>query len=952
MADMRTSLVIEALVKGVSDVSAMTSELSQLAQEAGVPLPDSTQELRAGAQQGAGDVANLGGAATQAAGDVEQIGDAAGQGAPLMAELGGAIARTVAAAAGLGAIAATLKGAIEESATADARFRMLEGVVQATGGAAGLTAEEIRALAKELDLATLGSVEGFESAAGALLTFRSVSGDAFRRALELSQDLASVMGGDAKSAAMQLGKALEDPDQGLTALTRSGVTLTEQQREQIKIFIRAGETAQAHALILDVVAGQVGGVAKAMAGGLAGAQDTVAFRWTELQRAAGDAMSPRLIEAANAVAGGLTALAENLDTVIEIGTKAGAVMVTAFAIHAANAIRAYIVQLIAAQGATVSLTAATATLGAALARIAPLLRTLGYAAIAVEAYSLTSSLVELRAEYQRHAEIAGRVTEAQARVRDRLAGISQQTGVTVLSMDEMNQAVDEGRLHFDGAVGAWAKGPAPLKDLGDQAGATAEDIETLEARINGLTVAIRGNMELTQSSIRLAIEQERTALSLAEVTGDLVAASESRTRIAELELELSRRQNQAAIDEAGARIELAQAKYKEALRTGENVAATEAELTAAADSYAAKVQQAEITEEVARRTEELSESTRGLIAWKRLMAQVDAERAEQQRQLIAQLRQEQEELGRVGRHMDQLRGGIGSVQDTVNRFHADMSAMGTGMAWHVNNMRRSFQELGPAAAATFEAMLKGARDVFGPAGLLTTGPASPLAQMRTKMEALRQETQAWTARLADAGASVADVDGALRFMSASAIRGFTNVQALGEQDLRPLRDALADAQQRLADIRDEARDTLASLRDELDQLEGDYADIEARRARVKLMELEAKLAEARAAQDRESIAALSEAIRLQEQINALRLQEARDRERNGTTTTTTGTRTGGGSGGVTGSDAGTRTSPVAPYGNPLSGGGITINIQGDALDAEALARRLQPELTRLGRFLA
>ena len=67
-----------------------------------------------------------------------------------------------------------------------------------------------------------------------LLTFTQVANEEFDRATEVAYDMAAVLGTDASSAALQLGKALNDPVKGVTALGRAGVQLTESQKEQIK----------------------------------------------------------------------------------------------------------------------------------------------------------------------------------------------------------------------------------------------------------------------------------------------------------------------------------------------------------------------------------------------------------------------------------------------------------------------------------------------------------------------------------------------------------------------------------------------------------------------------------------------------------------------------------------------------------------------------------------------
>ena len=152
----------------------------------------------------------------------------------------------------------------------DAEARM-NAALQATGGIAGVTADHIKDLASELQQTTTFGDEATISAAGLLLTFKSLTNgvgegnDVFDRALVASQDLAAFMGGDLNGATMQLAKALQDPTVGLTALRRSGVSFTEEQQEMIKSLVESGDTLSAQKIILGEVEAQFGGTAETMA---------------------------------------------------------------------------------------------------------------------------------------------------------------------------------------------------------------------------------------------------------------------------------------------------------------------------------------------------------------------------------------------------------------------------------------------------------------------------------------------------------------------------------------------------------------------------------------------------------------------------------------------------------------------------------------------------------------
>jgi len=157
-----------------------------------------------------------------------------------------------------------------------------EQIIKSTGYAAGFTSKQIQQLSEEVALNTLASVDGAQQAAGALLTFRSVSDDVFKRAMYSAQDMSQVLKQDLKSSAVQLGKALEDPINGITALKRVGVSFTDTQKEQIKNFVETNNLAKAQGLILDVLNNQMGGSGQAAAKGLAGSWDTLGQQWDTL----------------------------------------------------------------------------------------------------------------------------------------------------------------------------------------------------------------------------------------------------------------------------------------------------------------------------------------------------------------------------------------------------------------------------------------------------------------------------------------------------------------------------------------------------------------------------------------------------------------------------------------------------------------------------------------------
>jgi|LGVF01.2.fsa_nt_gb hypothetical protein len=157
-----------------------------------------------------------------------------------------------------------------------------EALLKATGNAAGISAQELQDQAAELALATLTSTKEVQAAQAQLLTFNRVTRDVFTEAIELSQDLAETGFGSITSNAVQLGKALQDPITGMSALTRVGISFNSTQKETIQLLQEGGDVAGAQQVILAALQEQVGGAGAAVASdSLAGKFDTAGQKWEE-----------------------------------------------------------------------------------------------------------------------------------------------------------------------------------------------------------------------------------------------------------------------------------------------------------------------------------------------------------------------------------------------------------------------------------------------------------------------------------------------------------------------------------------------------------------------------------------------------------------------------------------------------------------------------------------------
>ena len=166
----------------------------------------------------------------------------------------------------------------------------LEAVLKATGNAAGFTADELIAHAKAMQAATTFGDQAIVQATSMLASFREIKGDIFKDTLEAVLDISTVMQQDVRSSVVQLGKALNDPLRGMTALQRVGVAFSDSQKEQVKNFIEQNRLMDAQRVILRELQQEFGGAARAMAktdaGKLIQQANALSDAWREMTKSA------------------------------------------------------------------------------------------------------------------------------------------------------------------------------------------------------------------------------------------------------------------------------------------------------------------------------------------------------------------------------------------------------------------------------------------------------------------------------------------------------------------------------------------------------------------------------------------------------------------------------------------------------------------------------------------
>jgi hypothetical protein len=158
------------------------------------------------------------------------------------------------AAIGVGLLASQVALGLNSLVKLEQQTAQTNAVIKSTGGVAGVTADEVGRLAEKYEglNATIGD-ETIRAGENLLLTFTNIREKAFEPALATALDMNTALGKGEEgltSTVRLLGKALNDPTKGLSALSRVGVTFSKEQTERIKQLQKEGKLYEAQGLIL------------------------------------------------------------------------------------------------------------------------------------------------------------------------------------------------------------------------------------------------------------------------------------------------------------------------------------------------------------------------------------------------------------------------------------------------------------------------------------------------------------------------------------------------------------------------------------------------------------------------------------------------------------------------------------------------------------------------------
>jgi hypothetical protein len=189
---------------------------------------------------------------------------------------------------------------VADAAESQKVFAQTEAVLKSMGTTANGTATDLANMASALQKTTAFSDEAILAGANLLLTFKNIQNqagegnDIFDQTAKAMLDVARAMGTSASGEAIRLGKALNDPVKGISALTRVGIQFTDQQKSQIKALAESGDLMGAQKIILAELQQQFGGSAAAYAQTFTGQVESLNNELNDLSEEIGFMVMPAI----------------------------------------------------------------------------------------------------------------------------------------------------------------------------------------------------------------------------------------------------------------------------------------------------------------------------------------------------------------------------------------------------------------------------------------------------------------------------------------------------------------------------------------------------------------------------------------------------------------------------------------------------------------------------------
>lgn len=186
-----------------------------------------------------------------------------------------ALAGAAAGVVGAFSVASIFGRFVTETKNAEQEQAQLGAVLRSTGESAGFNRDQLNSMADALEKATTFSGGDINQAQTTLLAFTGIVGNQFNRALQSAADMAARTGNTVKDAAETIGRALDVPSQGLTALSKQGFRFTDEQKKLAAALESTGDVAGAQQIILASLEESYGGAAAAARDTFGGSLDAL-----------------------------------------------------------------------------------------------------------------------------------------------------------------------------------------------------------------------------------------------------------------------------------------------------------------------------------------------------------------------------------------------------------------------------------------------------------------------------------------------------------------------------------------------------------------------------------------------------------------------------------------------------------------------------------------------------
>ena len=366
------------------------------------------------------------------------------------------------------------------------------------GEVAGRTSVQLSTAADAFEMHSLVDADVIlKDVTANLLTYGSVTGSVFDRAQQSIIDLSQKTGKGLLEATTMVGKALNAPAQGLSALTKVGIQFSVAQKASVKSMVETGNIAGAQAIILGELEHQFRGAAQAAA-------DTSPWRQAQVAiNQAGDTIGEALLPVIPPIANAIR------DAALAFGSLSPQMQqVAIYSLGAAAALG----PLIGAVGGIVSITATAiptlVTLGAGVGVVAAEVGTAS--AVAAGFGAIIGAAIPFLAAFAGAAALAYAAFEHWDEIKGYIDGVAERAAAAQIKTDDWFKGLNDWANKTDARFGIPSRGEL-FTSWGDALLEFSSSFSALWAKVNeydlqrwadGVDAAIAGAFTSAVNSAR------------------------------------------------------------------------------------------------------------------------------------------------------------------------------------------------------------------------------------------------------------------------------------------------------------------------------------------------------------------------------------------------------------------------------------------------------------------